>query len=144
VTRLGERGEKCKPDPISDSQSKPNGKRKGGLRVGNARQEGGIARRGVIGSGSLRSGNRRRRERAGRTGRVAIGGGAEGPRGREAGPSLHQWKKQSVTGLISSEFAKFSLNVHCQLSGNLGIRTRETGSVSDSVIINVHPTAVAS
>jgi hypothetical protein len=42
--------------------------KKGGLRIGNVRKEGGIARRGAIGPGSLRSGNRRRSGGARRTG----------------------------------------------------------------------------
>jgi hypothetical protein len=47
---------------------------------------------------SGRSGNRRRSGRARKPGRVAIGGGAKGPRGREAESSLHQYQKNA--GLI--------------------------------------------
>jgi hypothetical protein len=45
-----------------------DGQKKGGLRVGNVRREGGIAQRGAIGAGSLRNSNRRRIGRARRVG----------------------------------------------------------------------------
>jgi hypothetical protein len=97
MTSSEERGEKCKPPPILDSESEPRSKRKEGLRVGNVRHERGIARRGAIGPGSLRN---------------AIGA-AEGPGGRETGSKIEFTSLEKPGfdqhGSVSSEFAKFSL-----------------------------------